>query len=244
MMRDLSRWLFGLAVFLLSLGTSSCRHPREVRTYHEPPPPGLQPTTIPYVDADAFDALFETALTNRDPVIVIQTDTSKPDWGPRLNAWLAAWNRGGSEGPARQTRETGEEGTTTFRGQVPVPVNGEALREFRFLVDDLMTRVESVARRGSTWWAEERTQKRRIALLRPYSLRFHLDADRHIQLIFFNGMYSAYYGQFLHSIADMEEESGEWSRAIHCSRCKDRQRLAEPVIGSASFESRVRSTSP
>jgi hypothetical protein len=199
-----------VAVPLLCAGVLSCRSTRTTRPYREPPPSELSPTVLDYVEADGFDALFESALTNRDPVILIQTATSRPDWGPRLNAWIAAWNRGGrvADGPRA-------------RGQAPVTVNGETLREFRLLVDDLLTRAEDAARRGSSWWAEERTQRRRIDLLRPYSLRFHLDGDGKIQLVFFNGMYSRYYRRFMESMAMGEsDEPEEWTRAVQCSHCK------------------------
>ena len=47
------------------------------------------------MDADGFDSLLESALVNQDPAIIIQTHATKPDWGDRLNAWIAAWNMGG-----------------------------------------------------------------------------------------------------------------------------------------------------
>ena len=105
--------------------------------------------------------------------------------------------------------------------QAPTVVNGESVRELRLLVADLMTRVEEVARRGSSWWTEERIQRRRIELLKPYSLRFHLDENGKIQLVFFNGRYSRYYQQFMESM-DMSDaaQPEEWTRAVQCSHCK------------------------
>src|SRR5580692_11485412 len=64
----------------------------------EPPPPDFKANEISYVESDAFDAIFESALVRQDPVIVVRTEFSKPEWGPRLNAWIAAWNSGGSGG--------------------------------------------------------------------------------------------------------------------------------------------------
>jgi hypothetical protein len=230
---DRTRRWFVLTLPLLCAAALSCRGIRNTRPYRQPPPPEVQPIVLPYTEEDAFDVLFETALVNQDPVILIQTDTSRPDWGPRLNAWIAAWNRGG---------KVVEEPSVKARMQAPLlpaTVNGETLREFRLLVDDLMTRVEDLARRGSSWWAEERTQRRRIDLLKPYSLRFHMDENQKIQLIFFNGMYSRYYRQFLESLAARtEEEPDEWTRAVQCSHCK------KMVEGRTAQRVRVRSEKP
>lgn len=208
------RW-FVLAIPLLCASALSCRNSRNTRPYREPPPPGITPTIIDYVETDGFDTLFESALTNRDPVILIRTDTSRPDWGPRLNAWIAAWNRGGKvvDEPGRRVRMQAP--------LSPLTVNGETLREFRLLIDDLMKRVEDVARAGSSWWAVERIQRRRIALLKPYSLRFHLDGDKKIQLIFFNGRYSRYYREVMDAMSMRDpDEPAEWTRAVQCSHCR------------------------
>lgn len=61
--------------------------------------PDITPTRLDYVDTDGFDAVLENALVNQDPVIVVRTRRSRPDWDGRLNAWIAAWNRGGSGRP-------------------------------------------------------------------------------------------------------------------------------------------------
>jgi hypothetical protein len=198
---------------LLCALTAGCRNLHTSRTYQEAlPPRDLNPTIITYVEQDAFDAVFESALVNQDPVILIQTSTTRPDWGPRLNAWIAAWNRGG---------KAAAEQRGTVRLQAPVTINGDTLREFRLLVDDLMKHVDELARRGSSWWAEERTQRRRIALLRAYSLHFHMDANGNIQLIFFNGTYAPYYRRFMDTIAERDaDEPAEWSRCVKCSCCK------------------------
>lgn len=211
------RW-FALALPLLCLSALSCRHARNVRTYHAPPPSNIQPTILNYVETDAFDELFETVLTNQDPVILIQTETSRPDWGPRLNAWIAAWNKGGKVVDEPQRR---------FRMQAPVgalaspAINADTVREFRLLIDDLVTRADDLARRGSSWWTEERVQRRRIELLKPYSLRFHLDENQKIQLLFFNGRYARYYQEVMGAMAMSDGEDAEgWSRAVTCSHCK------------------------
>lgn len=211
------RWL-ALTSFLLCLSALSCRNTRNVRTYHAPPPPDITPTILRYVESDAFDELFETALTSQDPVILIQTETAKPDWGAHLNAWLAAWNRGG---------RVVDEARRRVRMQAPLAglgstvINGDTLREFRLLVADLMTRTEELARRGSSWWVEERIQRRRIELLKSYSLRFHLDENQKIQLLFFNGRYARYYQEVMDAMAMRSAEDTEgWSRAVTCSHCK------------------------
>jgi hypothetical protein len=220
---------FVLALSLLCLAALSCRGVRNVRTYHEPPPPDIQPTVLTYTENDGFDNLFESALVNRDPVILIRTETTQPDWGSRLNAWIAAWNRGG---------KVVDEPRLRVRMQAPLApgvVNGDTLREFRLLVDDLMTRAEDLAKRGSSWWAEERLQRRRIDLLKPYSLRFHLDEEKKIQLIFFNGHYSRYYRQVMESMAvSATDDQPEWGRRVTCSHCKGQ------VFGSTAQRTRVR----
>jgi hypothetical protein len=210
-----AKWRWFLLVLPL-LGTSilSCRNTPVPSIYQEPPP-DLKPMVIPYVEEEGFDTVFESALLSQNPVILIQTQTPRPDWGPHLNAWIAAWNRGGRvvEGPRLKVRMQAP--------LSPVTVNAETLREFHLLIDDLMNRVEDLARRGSSWWEEERTQRRRVALLKPYSLRFNLDSNSNIQLIFFHGKYSQYYRQFIESIAIHEVDGpAEWSRCVKCSRCK------------------------
>lgn len=209
-----------LLVFVLVLAALSCRTPP--RPYVEPPPPGVRPTTIDYTDTDGFDALFETALVSQDPAILISTTHVQPDWGPRLNAWIAAWNRGGKVGPPPRT----------VRGQAPsVTVDGENLREFRLLIEGLMDRVEDIAARQSAWWAEERTLSHRVALLRPYNLRFHRDEEKRIQLIFFNGNYAPSYPDFMKAVVRAEgDEPMEWSRTMRCSWCRTRE------LGAAGAE--------
>lgn len=217
MMTRLRSWR--ALVLALCACAASCRGWRDTRPYNEPPPPGLEATVLDYVDTDGFDRLFEASLTNQDPVIVIRTDRDKPDWEPRLNAWIAAWNRGGRVAP-----EPGR----TARGQAPVAINGETIREFRQLIDDLMNRVEAIARERAAWWAEERIRSRRVALLKPYSLRFHLDEEKHIQLIFFNGRYAPYYREHVQALAGTEADEPEvWTRALQCSWCKRRKETVQ-----------------
>src|SRR5205807_7926716 len=118
--------------------------------------------TLDYTDNDAFDALFEAALVNQDPGIVVRTQRQTPDWGARLNAWIAAWNQGGRSRSAR--------------GQAALPrvvIDGDSIREFRLLVSGLLDRIEEAAQAGSAWYSDQRQRSRRIALLRPYNLRFH-----------------------------------------------------------------------
>jgi hypothetical protein len=204
----------------------SCRNVPDVRPYREPPPANLSRTNLDYADTDAFDALFESALVNQDPVIVIRTGQEKPEWEGRLNAWIAAWNRGGKV----ETATSGQQ----VRGQAPLPkvvVDGESIREFRFLVEGFMDRVENLARTGSAWWAEERVRNRHVALLRPYNLHFHLAEDRTILLIFFNGRYPSEYRAALPAIADTigDDEAHGRARAFTCSRCKTTNRAARAV---------------
>jgi hypothetical protein len=215
-----NRWQgwYVLTVPLICLSALSCRNARNVRTYHSLPPSDIKPTIINYVETDAFDELFETVLTSRDPVILVQTETSRPDWGPRLNAWIAAWNKGG---------RVVDEPKRRFRMQAPVSalsgpvVNGDTVHEFRLLIDDLMTRADDLARRGSSWWTEERIQRRRIELLKPYSLRFHLDENQKIQLLFFNGRYARHYQEVMDAMAmNAAEDTEGWSRGMTCSRSR------------------------
>lgn len=200
-------------LLVLLVATAAGCHQPGPRTAPEPPPPGIKTTDIVYVDTDAFDQLFESALVNQDPVIVVHTGRTKPDWDGRLNAWIAAWNRGGPVGS----------GGRTARGQIPLPVNLDegTVRELRGLAGDLLGRVETLARDGTSWWAEEQIRSRVIGLLKPYDMRFHLDEKGTINLVFFNGKYASYYPDFIQSLTGAgEDEPKEWVRTFRCSRCR------------------------
>jgi hypothetical protein len=194
-----------------ALLAAGCGMLRGSRTSVEPPPPDIRPTRIEYLDTDAFDALLESALVNQDPVVVIETRYEKPEWGARLNAWIAAWNRGGRVEAGKKVRL-----------QAPVlpriVVDGDSIREFRLLIESLMNRVEEGVKERSTWWAEEKVRERRVGLLRPYNLRFHLGEDGTIQIILFNGRYAQYHHEFVKSISGDGGE--EWERGYSCSMCQ------------------------
>jgi hypothetical protein len=201
-----------LASLGLTVSVAGC-WTRQTRPQLDPPPAGVPTTRIDYVDADGFDALLESALVNQDPAITIRTDREKPDWEPRLNAWIAAWNRGGPVDGRKA------------RGQAPIlpksPVDADSIREFRTLIDDLMNRVDDSAKAGSAWWAEERTRNRRVALLKPYNLRFHIGEDEKIQIILFNGRYAPSHPDFVRALTDADgEDKGAWVRSYQCSRCR------------------------
>jgi hypothetical protein len=195
-----------LVSFALLAG--SCSVPYRTRS-PAAPPADFAPTRIEYVDSDAFDALLESALVNQDPAIILQTPNRKPDWGGRLNAWIAAWNRGG--GAAGRT----------FRSQAPfLPrVDSKTLHEFRLLVDDLMGRVETGLREGSAWWVQEKIRTRRVELLKPYNLRFHMDEGGFIQIILFHERYAPYHREFTKALGGGEDED-DWRRGYTCSLCK------------------------
>jgi hypothetical protein len=223
---DRRSFLRGLPPALLGavLAGTGCKSSSTARPYHEPPPPDLVPTTIDYTDTDAFDALFEAALVTQDPAILVRTPHQKPDWGGRLNAWIAAWNMGGKVEPPPRT----------IRGQAPllapVTVDGDTIREFRLLIEGLMNRVEDVAGRQSAWWREEKVRSYRVSLLRPYNLRFLMDEARHIQLLFFNGNYAQYYPSFVRAMAEDEGEPEEWSRSFRCLRRLAASGTPAPVL--------------
>lgn len=173
--------------------------------------PELKPALIDYFDSDAFDNQFEAHLVSKEPAIIIRTESARPEWQGRLNAWIAAWNRGGSS-RAR-----------TVRGQVPLPgvkIDSDSIREFRELVGDLLDRTEQAAHTGASWYVNERQRSKRVALLKPYSLRFHRDGDSPIHLVFFHGEYAAYYPHFIRSLMrEPEREDEEWTRTVECSHC-------------------------
>jgi hypothetical protein len=193
----------GAAMMFIVVG---CRSIRDGESEQRDPAPSMQPTVIDYVDTDAFDAVFESALLNKDPIIVVRTENEKPDWQGRLNAWIAAWNMG--------TKIEGRK----VRGQIPAQINAEFLREFRVLVFGLLDRAEDAAKGSSAWWQEDRTRARRVALLRRYNLRFHMNEDKKIHLIFFNGDYAERYAEYVKSITGVEEAG--WSRTVQCSMCE------------------------
>jgi hypothetical protein len=203
-------------VLLLPL-VGSCSMSKETRSTLSPPTPptAITPTRIDYVDTDAFDVLLENALIHQDPAIVIQTTHTKPEWGDRLNAWIAAWNLAG-----RAT--TGER----FRLQAPfvpkVVVDGDSIREFRLLIEGLMDRLDERARSGLAWLSEERVRGRRVKLLKPYNLRFHMDENGFIHIILFHGRYADSYPEFVRSLA-VEGDGEGWERKYVCSLCSARR---------------------
>lgn len=232
MKRMLAAGMLPMLVTLALLGAVSCRSVEQVRK-QEVPWTDLTPTALDYIDSDGFDALLETALVNQDPAIIVRTGRSKPDWEARLNAWIAAWNRGDGGGRRPKLRgQAPDEPPATVRGQAPlagVPLNGESIREVRLLVGGLLDRVEELAQSGSTWWREERARSRRVALLRPYSLRFHLDDEKLLQLVLFHGDYASYYPRFLQLLMHSNAVSDEcWTRGVECSCARGR---GEPVTG-------------
>jgi len=159
-------------------------------------------------------------------VILVRTARSQPDWGARLNAWIAAWNRGDNAGRRVKARGAApEEPAPVVRGQAPlgkVPLDGESIREFRLLVTAFLDRIEEAAQSGSSWWAEERMRSRRVALLRPYSLRFHMDEEGLIQLVFFHGNYASSYPRFIEQLTRGACEE-TWARGVECSCCGRRK---------------------
>ena len=204
-MRSVGPALHALVCIGLAV-TAGCRttKPAPVRPATPDPP---QPVRVDYVDSDGFDLLLETSLVNKHPVIVVHTGHEKPEWAARLNEWIAAWNASRLPSGLRA------------RGQIPgVVVDGNSIREFRLLIDGLMGRAEESARAGGHWWAERHTRDRRVALLRPYSLRFHLGTDGRIQLIFFHGDYAERHRDVVRALADPAgEETLEWSPDYCCS---------------------------
>jgi hypothetical protein len=192
---------------LAGAGCETMRQARKVAPAAAPAE--FRSTEIDYVDSDAFDLVFETALVKRDAAITIRTPNERPDWTGRLNAWIAAWNMGkGADG-------------RRVRGQFPFAgIDGEALREFRLLVNSVVDRADDAAKISVNWFREERTRAYRVELLKPYSLRFHMHADGKIHIIFFHGDYVADYQRFLSTLTDCDD-SETWSRTIiGISRCK------------------------
>jgi hypothetical protein len=200
-------WLAAVVPLLVLVGCQL------LRPAPEPLPregmPELTPRYVDYIDTEAFDNQFEAHLIAKEPAIVIRTENTKPDWQGRLNAWVAAWNRGGTR-------------VRTVRGQAglsPLKLDGDSIRELRGLVGDLLGRAEKAALAGGAWYANERERNKRIALLKPYSLRFHRDGDGPIQLIFFHGDYASYYPQFLRSLMKSPDMEEAWARTVECSQC-------------------------
>lgn len=198
----------GWAALLLAAAGLSCR--TAPKRHEAASPPEIVPTSVAYVDSDGFDNVLEAAFVAGAPVVIVRTTHEAPDWGPRLNAWIAAWNRSG--------RSRGR----VARGQSPVPrVDADTVRELRLLVGELLDRVEGAAQTGSAWYAEERARSRRVALLRPYNLRFHMDDDGLIQLVFFHGDRAADYPRFVQKLMRSAAPPEEgWSRTVECSRCE------------------------
>jgi hypothetical protein len=216
-----SRSAFALVLvglFVSSLAGFGCRSSRDVRRPAPEPAPSasLRNTVIDYVDTDGFDVVFEAALINHDPVITVRTQNDKPDWTGRLNAWIAAWNMGKNTEPR-----------LLFRGQIPVPnIDGDTLREFRLLVNSVVDRAEDASKASVQWFREERVRSRRVDLLKPYSLRFHVHTDGTIQVIFFHGDHARQYRQFLSTLTDCDDTE-LWARTMEVSHCKKLRHVAQ-----------------
>jgi hypothetical protein len=103
-----------------------------------------------------------------------------------------------------------------------VVVDGDSIREFRLLVEGLMDRLDERARQGLAWLSEEKMRGRRVKLLKPYNLRFHMDEDGAIQLILFHGRFADFYPEFVRSLA-AADEGEEWERNYVCSLCSLRR---------------------
>jgi hypothetical protein len=83
---------------------------------------------------------------------------------------------------------------------------------------------------------EERVRSRRIALLKPYDLRFHVGTNGDIDLVFFNGKYASSYPEFVRNLLGengQEDDSPEWTRAVRCSRCQRSRERNEPLADRA-----------
>lgn len=203
------RWLRGVG--LAAILIVGCTTPKsESLKLDAPAPQPLTPTILDYVDADGFDALFESALVNQDPAVIVRTGHTQPDWDDRLNAWIAAWNMAGRAPDGSRVRGQSPLG-------VPVTVNGESIREFRLLIESLWTRIGDTSRLGVDWLAEEKTRSRRMRLLKPYNLRFHKATDGRIELVFFHGRYAQQYREFV--VRHAGGDGDEWDRTCTCTTC-------------------------
>ena len=211
MTTSLTRRQFAL-IALLPFVPAGCHYFSQTSNKADPAAmPDITPTRLDYVDTDGFDAVLENALVNQDPVIVVRTEKSKPDWDGRLNAWIASWNRGGSGRPRAVRGQA---------GLAKAALDKDTLRELRLLINGLLDRVEETAQTGSTWYADHRDRSRRVALLKPYSLRFHMDDEDLICLVFFHGNYAPYFPHFMQTLTESRAMEGEeWSRDVDCSRC-------------------------
>jgi hypothetical protein len=77
-----------------------------------------------------------------------------------------------------------------------------------------------------------------VALLKPYSLRFHMDEDGQILLVFFHGQYASYYPRFMELLMKSSEpQDMTWTRAYECSMCKPDKREGIDHLTSRARES-------
>ncbi len=135
---------------------------RAERSYQPPPPPGYPWLDVPYSDSEAFDTLLDCYLQAGKPAIRIVLDTKEPDWLPRMNAWLKAYQAGGQ---VRQpTGKGGLDSLLWLAGMAQTPSDARQLLETAF--DHLETYVKA----GLAWWNDEQQRRRRIDLLKPYNL--------------------------------------------------------------------------
>jgi hypothetical protein len=147
-------------------------------------------TVIEYLDTDAFDHLLEAALNRQDPIVVVQTAHSKPDWEGRLNAWIAAWNEGGKVEKEdnlflKSVSILAKSATPNASKVVVIELPPDTAKETRKLVQGEIDRIERVAREAVEWWRDEQKRAKRIALLKPYLFIFEKDVGQKYQIIFY-----------------------------------------------------------
>lgn len=161
-------WLIALVLFSLPVAPG-CRAPE--RAWCPPPPADFRGRDIRFEDAPAFDALLGNYLTNGTPVIRILLDTPKPDWSPRLVAWMDAYAAGGKVRPAA--------GKGALSSLLWLASSASSPNEARQLLENLLDRIENKATAATDAWSRAAERKRRTALLQPYLLDAECDPDNH-----------------------------------------------------------------
>ena len=142
---------------------------------------------------DEFDDQLYVALCNRQPIIVIHSDSVQGDpsnpWPRgRINDWLAAYREGGRP----QRPKQGEHAKS-------ISLTPEAID----VAWDTVIKGAELAEKIAKWCQKEKDRRERIESLRPYLLSPYVARDRHWCLV----IYRPDYGDFVPNARARQESA-------------------------------------
>ena len=167
---------------LLAFGFVGCQASEKLREYQPPPPPNFVCKELPFDDSDAFDAALKLHLSNGAPVVRVLLDSPRPDWPPRLVAWLDAYRAGGKVRPPSGKGVAALAWLGALSGSPT---------EARQLLESSLDRIAVAGAAVARQVARAQDQAERTALLAGYVLDADQDAARGglFTLVLYNGRY-------------------------------------------------------